>query len=162
MWFENWYGLLRVVVMTVLTYCSLILMVRLSGKRTLAKMNAFDLVVTVAFGSMLASIILSKNVALAEGLLGLALLISLQWAIAWLSVRSTWARRLSQSEPTLLVYQGRYLFTQMRRERVSEGEVQGAMRSAGISEIAEVGAVVLETDGSLSVLPQGKAEGLNL
>ncbi|HAD46718.1 MAG TPA: DUF421 domain-containing protein, partial [Alcanivorax sp.] len=67
---------------------------RVSGKRTLAKMNAFDLVVTVAIGSTLATIVLSKSVALAEGLLALALLIGMQFAISWSSTRMPWLRRV--------------------------------------------------------------------
>ncbi len=63
-------------------HAGLIVMLRISGKRTLSKMNAFDFVVTVALGSTLATVFLSKDVVLAEGLLELALLIGLQWIVA--------------------------------------------------------------------------------
>ncbi len=76
--FNGWAVLGRTLLIGVLAYLSLIIMLRVSGKRTLAKMNAFDLVVTVAIGSTLATIVLSKSVALAEGLLALALLVT--WA----------------------------------------------------------------------------------
>ena len=62
-------------------------------------MNAFDLVVTVALDSTLATVLLSSNVALAEGLLAFALLISLQFGVTWLSVRSSTFRRLVKNEP---------------------------------------------------------------
>ena len=84
----------------------LLLLLRVSGKRTLTKMNAFDLVVTVALGSMLATVLLAKSVALAEGLTAFVLLIFLQFVLTWLSVRSRAGSRLVKSEPTLLVYQG--------------------------------------------------------
>ncbi len=86
--FEDWSGLGRVIVVGTLTYVALVLILRISGKRTLSKMNAFDLVVTVALGSTLATIILSKDVALAEGILALGLLIGLQYVVTWSSVRS--------------------------------------------------------------------------
>jgi hypothetical protein len=73
--FSGWDGLLRTLVVGVLAYVVLVGFLRLSGKRTLSKMNAFDLVVTVALGSTLATILLSKDVALAEGALAFALLI---------------------------------------------------------------------------------------
>ena len=79
---------------------------RVSGKRTLTKMNAFGLVVTVALGSTLATVLLIKSVALAEGLTAFMLLIFLQFVLTWLFVRSQAASRLVKSEPTLLVYQG--------------------------------------------------------
>ena len=84
----------------------LLLLLRVSGKRTLTKMNAFDLVVTVALGSTLATVLLTKSVALAEGLTAFMLLIFLQFVLTWLSVRSRAVSRLVKSEPTLLVYQG--------------------------------------------------------
>jgi len=82
-------------------YAALVLMLRVSGKRTLSKMNAFDFVVTIALGSTLASLLLSKDVPLAEGLLALGLLISLQWVVAWMAIRFTGWRMLIKSEPRL-------------------------------------------------------------
>jgi uncharacterized membrane protein YcaP (DUF421 family) len=65
MFFDGWKGLGQTAVAGIVAYTSLILLLRISGKRTLAKMNAFDLIVTVALGSVLATVILSKDVALA-------------------------------------------------------------------------------------------------
>ena len=86
--FHTWAALGRVLVIGPLAYLALVLLLRISGKRTLTKLNAFDLVVTVALGSTLATILLSKSVSLTEGVLALALLIALQFAITWTSVRS--------------------------------------------------------------------------
>lgn len=79
MFFTSWYSLFRIVVVGALAYFALVLMLRSSGKRTLAKLNAFDLVVTVSLGSTLSTILLSRSIALADGLLALALLIRLQY-----------------------------------------------------------------------------------
>ena len=76
MFLQTWSDLGRIILIAVLTYPALILVLRLSGKRTLAKMNAFDLVVTVALGSTLATILLSRDVSYLEGLLALALAVS--------------------------------------------------------------------------------------
>lgn len=158
MFFNSWHALLRVVVVGVLAYAALVVMLRVSGKRTLAKMNAFDLVVTVALGSTLATVLLSKDVALAEGVLAFATLIALQFAVAWLSVRSTAVREAVKSEPALLLFQGRYLDDALRRERVSREEVRAAIRAAGQASLSEVTAVVLETDGTFSVV-RGEVDG---
>ena len=150
--FDSWYDLVRVLVVGTATYVGLILLLRTTGKRTLSKMNAFDLVVTVALGSTLASSILSSDVSISEGLLAFALLCLLQFVVAWLSVRSERFRDLIKAEPTLLFHRGRYLPAQLRRERVTREEVLAAVRSEGNAQMEDVEAVVLETDGSLSVI----------
>jgi uncharacterized membrane protein YcaP (DUF421 family) len=76
--FNDWEGIIRIFIIGILAYISLVLMLRLMGKRILSKMNAFDLVVTVAIGSMLANILLNQNIPLVEGVLGMGLLILLQ------------------------------------------------------------------------------------
>src|SRR5690606_31542181 len=102
MFFSSWTDLARVLIVGTLAYVALVIMLRVSGKRTLTKLNAFDLIVTIALGSTLATVLLSKDVSLAEGVLALALLIALQWIAAWLSVRSRHVRKLVKSEPRLL------------------------------------------------------------
>jgi uncharacterized membrane protein YcaP (DUF421 family) len=151
--FESWNSLGRTALTGVVAYAVLILVLRVSGKRTLAKMNAFDLVVTVALGSTLSTILVSRQTPLADGLLALTLLIALQFVAAWGSLRAPWFEALVKSTPTLLVYRGQVQDRALRRQRVSRAEVSAAVRSAGIARLAAVGAVVLETDGSFSVMP---------
>ena len=153
MLFQNWSDVGRVVLIALLTYPALVAVLRLSGKRTLAKMNAFDLVVTVALGSTLATILLSGDVAYVEGLAAFVLLVGLQLVATWSSVRSGTLRQLLKSQPTMLLHNGRMLVEAMREQRVTEGEVRQAVRSQGIGDLTQVAAVVLETDGTFSVIP---------
>ncbi len=88
--FDNWETLFRTLIIGVLAYVSLVMLLRISGRRTLSKMNAFDMVVTVALGSTLATILLNRDVALAEGVLVFALLIGMQYLVTWSSVRMPW------------------------------------------------------------------------
>ncbi|UXZ53229.1 DUF421 domain-containing protein [Halomonas sp. 7T] len=150
--FSSWESFLRTLIVGVLAYGVLVAFLRISGNRTLSKMNAFDLIVTVALGSTLATVLLSKDIALAEGALALALLISLQFVITWLSVRVSWVKRLITGEPLMLLYRGEYLTAALRQARVTKEEVRSAVRSSGIGQLSAVEAVVLETDGSLSVV----------
>jgi uncharacterized membrane protein YcaP (DUF421 family) len=150
--FQGWSGILRISVVAVLSYIGLVALLRISGKRTLAKLNAFDLVVTVAMGSTLASMLLSKNVALAEGMTAFVLLISLQYVVAWLSVRSDRFAELVRSDAALLVRNGEMCRGTMRRERITEEEVLTVIRQSSASDPDDVTAVILETDGSFSVI----------
>ena len=154
MFFSSWADIGRVVVTGVVAYVSLLLLLRVSGKRTLAKMNAFDFVVTVALGSTLASMLLSKDAAIADGVVALTVLIACQFVVAWGQVRSTWLRRIVKGQPALLFYQGEWLAGAMARERVTRDELLAAMRSGGAASEQDVAAVVLETDGSVSVIRQ--------
>jgi hypothetical protein len=123
MLFDNWQGLGRVALVGVCAYVALVLMLRLSGNRTLSKLNAFDFVVTVALGSTLATVLLSKDVALAEGLLAFAVLIGLQFLVTWTSVHVSWFNHLVKSEPVLLFHQasGR-----------GDGRGRGGLAGAGV------------------------------
>ena len=150
--FKGWESIGRVLFVGILAYIGLLFFLRISGKRTLSKMNAFDLVVTVALGSTFSTIIISRQTGLADGLTALALLISLQYSVAWLSIRWPWFQRMIKSEPTLLFHQGQYLWQALRRERVAEGEVLAAIRSSGVAHLDDITAVVLETDGSFTVI----------
>jgi uncharacterized membrane protein YcaP (DUF421 family) len=159
MLFSGWDNLLRTLVVGVLAYVALVVFLRVSGKRTLSKMNAFDLIVTVALGSTLATVLLTKDVALAEGALAFALLIGLQFIVTWSSVRVRWVRRLATGEPLMLLYRGEFLPEALRHARVTEDEVRAAVRSAGIDSLSKVQAVVLETNGSFSVVRPDEGGG---
>lgn len=155
----SWSDLGRVLAVGTLAYIVLVIILRVSGKRTLTKLNAFDLVVTVALGSTLATIILNKSVSLAEGILALALLVFLQLTITWISVRSNWFQKLVKAQPALVFYQGDFLPDILRTERLTTEEVLAAIRASGATDLSRVHAVILETDGSLSVLSTGPEQG---
>lgn len=150
--FSGWEPLLRTALMAGLAYPLMLLMVRISGQRTLSRMNAFDMIVTIALGSTLASVITSQDIALAQGILAFALLVALQFLIAKSSVLWPRVKNLVSSEPVLLVHEGRLLRHAMARARVTEEEVKAAARAAGHPDLREVRAVVLETNGEVSVV----------
>lgn len=161
MLFDGWHDLLRLLIVGVCAYVGLVGLLRMTGKRTLAKMNAFDLVVTVALGSTLATVLLSSDVSLAEGLTAFALLCGLQYVVAKASIRSERFQKLIKADPSLLFYRGRFLSVPMRAERVTAEEVLAAVRAQGIADLDSVDAVVLETDGSFSVVAGGRGEGVD-
>lgn len=152
MWFQGWSDLVRVLLVGSAAYLCLIALLRLSGKRTLAKLNAFDLVVTVALGSTLATILLSANVSWAEGTVALALLAGLQFVVALITSRLPRGRAMLIARPTLLLDHGRLLHDVLVRQRVSPADVRQAIRASGAGDLSQIGAVVLETDGSMSVI----------
>lgn len=152
--FDSSGSLIRGIIITVLAYLIMVFMIRVSGKRTLSKMNAFDFIVTIALGSSLATVALNKNVPLADGASVFFILIFLQYIITWLSVRIKKIKKLITSQPSLLLYKGEILTGNMKRERITTDEIYVAARKKGITELKDVGAIVLETTGDITVIPE--------
>ncbi len=156
MWFDSWSDLGRILAVGASAYATVVLVLRLAGKRTLAKLNAFDLVVTVALGSVLATILLSSDVSWTEGAVALVLLAAGQSAVAWVTVRRPGFRDVVTSRPRLVFRDGAPLPGALRAERVSMDEIRQAVRAGGAGDLTSVAAVVLESDGSLSVVSRDR------
>jgi uncharacterized membrane protein YcaP (DUF421 family) len=151
------FGLVRILIVGPLAYLSLIAVLRVSGKRTLAKMNAFDFVVTVALGSTLATVLLSKDVPLDEGVLAFVILAALQFVIAWIAQRVSPVEAAIKSSPRTLLCDGQFDEAALLDERVTRDEVAAAVRKSGGGDLRRIAAVVLETDGSISVIATSAA-----
>lgn len=148
----DWTSMARILVVGSLAYVSLVILLRISGKRTLSQLNAFDFIVTVAIGSTLSTVLIDSSVALPEGVVALALLVFLQFIFAWSSYRSEAINNMIKSEPRLLYFEGQYLEEAMKEERVQRIELFQAARTEGMNSLDQVNAVILETDGSLSLI----------
>ena len=137
-----------------LSYLAIVALLRLSGKRTLSKWNAFDFVVTIAYGSILATMVLSRQTSLLQGVVGIGILLLVQFGLTWLAVRSSIVQSWIKAQPRLLLLNGKLLTDALKQERITEGEIRAAVRAEGISALEEVEAIVLETDGSFSVIQE--------
>ncbi len=150
--FGDWSSIIHTLVAGTLSYFGLIAWLRISGKRTLSKWNSFDFVVTIALGSILASVLLTKSISFVQCMVAIGLLVFFQFAITWISVRSDIIQRLVKAEPTLLLFKGEMQEQIMVDKRVAKGEVLAAIRLNGNASVEEVDAVILETDGTFSVI----------
>lgn len=162
MWFDTWHDLLRILLVGTSSYALLVVLLRATGKRTLAKLNAFDFVVTIALGSTLATILLDSRTSLVDGVVALALLVGLQMVVAATTARLPWTREVVTARPTVLLLHGEPRLDVMRRERVGLDELRQAVRRTGVGSLSAVAAVVLETDGTLSVVPTAQAGDLSV
>lgn len=152
-WFMNDAALLgRIVIIGVLIYLYLIVILRTFGKRTLSKMNAFDFIITLAIGSTFSTIIINKSISLIEGMVALTLLALLQYIVAFSMTKSTAIQKIFRSKPALLYFNGHFLEETMQKERITHEEIHQFVRLQGHGDYSKVEAVILETDGSLSIL----------
>src|SRR5690349_12721647 len=142
MWFDSWGDLARIALVGVAAYVALVVLLRASGKRTLAKLNAFDWVVSVALGSTLASILLSSDVSWSEGALALVLLAALQFAVAWTTTHLPGGRSVVTARATLLLEDGHVFQTALQRQRMTMDELRQSVRASGSGDLSDVAAVV--------------------
>lgn len=146
----TWRQLAVVVVSGVAVYVVVIALSRLAGLRSLAKMSTFDFAATVAVGSTVASTVLGTS-PLSVGVLALALLFGLQYLVATLRRRNLLGG-VVDNPPILLMAGPRVLEGNLRHARVSRAELWSQLRLAGVRQLADVQAVVMETTGDISVL----------
>jgi uncharacterized membrane protein YcaP (DUF421 family) len=157
MFFSSWSSLGHIVLLAAIVYLALVAALRVVGSRALAKMSAYDLVITIALGSLIATIPLQKDVTVADGLTAIATFLLLQHAMSWMLKRWPRTRGLVKGKPTLCVYEGRLLAEQMRHVKVTDEEVRAAIRASGVVSVSQCLAVVLENDGEWSVVRYGDA-----
>ncbi|GAB5412758.1 MAG: DUF421 domain-containing protein [Congregibacter sp.] len=157
--FDNTDSLLRILASVPVLYLAVIGFVRVSGKRSTSQMNNFDWIVTVAMGSLVGSGIILEDVKLVEVCFAISLLLGSQYIVTTGVVHFASLAELVKAKPTLLVFEGEFLRDAMACERVSEREVYAAIRAKGIRDVADVLAVTLETDATMSVLPHKAGKG---
>ena len=150
--FAGWDVLGRTALVSVLGYVALLALLRLSGKRTLSKMNVFDFVVIVALGSVLAGTIMSPEMSLADAVVAWAVLMVMQTLFSVVTRRSQRLERIINGRPTLLLHHGRMLQEALKHERVTEEELRAAVRASGAGRLEDLDAVVLETDGEFTAM----------
>jgi uncharacterized membrane protein YcaP (DUF421 family) len=156
---ESWPSWFRIVVAAPLVYTCLLVVLRIAGKRTLSKLTVYGLTVTVAFGSVLASVIVTSSVPVVDGVVALVVLAALQWLLGWWSTRSSIVARVVTAEPTLLASRGQVDERALRKARLRMADVHSAIRGAGCASVSETLAIVLETDGSVSVVAADRGRG---
>lgn len=140
-------------------YVSIVVAVRIAGRRTLSQLSAFDAVVTIALGSMLATTILSPDVSYLEGVTGVVTLISLQVLVGALRKRFDRLRRILDFEPVVLIDEAVEVpRTGLFGAQMTETELRSALRTQGIFDVSEVEKAILEPNGEISALRRGDTD----
>lgn len=146
-------SLLLVVVSTVSLYALVVACARASGVRSFAEMSTFDMVVAVIIGSLVATVVVSKNPPLAQGVVAVITLYAVQLGVSRLRAVFRPAERMFDNQPILLMGAGGAIkLTNMRVAGVTEDDLRSHLRAANVSDPATVTAVVMEGTGTINVL----------
>ena len=152
LFYTDFESILRILISAPLIYFLIIINIKLMGKRTTSKLNSFDWIVTVAMGSIVGSVVMQKDTPLINGLLAIFMMMGLQYIITKLMVKFPFWKKIVREKPRALLFEGEFLLSNMKKERVVEEEILAAVRERGIADLRDVYAVVMETDASLSVI----------
>lgn len=145
-------NVIRILATVPIMYISVILYIRILGKRSTSQLNSFDWIVTVAMGSLVASTIVLKNVSLIDGLSAILSLLMLQFLLTKVTAHLPQFKNIISSSPKLLFIDGEFINDNMKNERIAKSEILAAIRQSGVQHINDVYAVVLETNADFSVI----------
>ncbi|WP_296206268.1 DUF421 domain-containing protein [Psychrobacter sp. UBA3962] len=154
LFFDSQQTLLRMIISAAVVYICIVLLHKVSGKRSTSQLNNFDWVVTVMIGSIGASTVILKNVPIIEGMASIITLLTLQYLVTKYASLSPEFANTILSEPRVVFYEGQFLPEAMRKERLTRQEIECAMRSEGIHDYEDVAAVIFESDAKLTVVPK--------
>lgn len=143
---------LRIIVTTVCVYFSLIVILRFFGSRSVSSLSVYDLVTSFAIGSTISTTMLSKDVTYSLGIITIITLLILQFMISKLLNIFQSLTFIANPSPTVVYYKGGFRRDEMKKQRINQEEILQAIRKQGGCTSDQVQAVLLESDGSLSVI----------
>jgi uncharacterized membrane protein YcaP (DUF421 family) len=140
----------------VLVYFAIMLLVRLSGKRTIGEFTAFDMVVVLLIGEATQGALTGGDESVGGALIVCATLVLLNYGTAFLGSRFALFDKLIEGEPVVLVRHGRVFRQSLRRNNLPESDLAEALRRNGVLDVEDVELAVLETDGTISVVKRSE------
>ena len=146
-----WYEIL---LRTFVVYMTVLVLLRLAGKRELGQMTPFDLVVILVIANAVQNAMTGGDNSLIGGILAASTLTVVNIAVGRWGSHVPFFRRLVASEPRLLLRDGKPIPGAMSTERIDIEELEMAAREHGIADLKDVTAAVLEEDGSISIIPR--------
>ena len=141
---------------TIALYLVLITVIRLMGKRQIGEMEPAEFVVTMLVANLAAIPMQDGGIPLFSGLVPIVTVLGMELVLAFLSLRSTWVRKLLCGKPVILIENGNILQNNLRKTRITLDELTGHLRLKDVMDIKGVQYAILETNGDLSVFPYPK------
>ncbi|AEM78005.1 YetF domain-containing protein [Thermoanaerobacter wiegelii] len=139
---------------TIILYALVVIFMRISGKQQIGQLQPYELVVAIMIADLVAIPMQNKGIPLVSGIIPILTLLVSQLFLSYLSIKSLRARAIICGTPTILVENGKILTSQLQKERYNINDLLEELRVKGYPNIADVEYAILETNGSLSVIPK--------
>jgi len=136
----------------IIVYAAIVVVIHLAGKRELAQVNSFDLVVLLLISNVVQNATIGDDNSILGGLAGAAALVATNYVVVRFLFNRAKIDRLLEGEPTLLIRDGQIVNTNLDRELITEDELRAALRRQGVADPSEVEQAMLETSGAISVI----------
>ena len=146
------------VVRALLVYVGLLLLIRLSGKRTVGEFTPFDLVVVLLLAEAMQGAMTAGDTSLSGAMILAVTLIALNYAVGALSARSKLVDRLTEGESVTLVRDGKVLRDALLRNNVPKSDIEEAAREQGVASLRKVELATLEANGHITIVPKRVAK----
>jgi len=134
-------------------YFTLMVALRVLGKRELSEMSPFELVTLLMIPEIFSPALAREDYSMTHATIGAATLFTLLFLTSALTFRFKGAERVVEGKPTVLVRNGQFLERNMQHERVTPDEVLTEMHKSGIEQLHEVRWAILEMDGKIAIVP---------
>jgi uncharacterized membrane protein YcaP (DUF421 family) len=150
--FDGWEPVYRILLVGSTGFFAMVFLAQISSRRTLAKMNQYDFIMTVAWGASFGRVLTAREVSIVEALTAFSLLVALQFILSFFQKHSSSFSKIITADPLLLFYQGEFMNERMARENITKENLEAAIRLKGFSSFDEVGCIVMENNGRFSVI----------
>jgi uncharacterized membrane protein YcaP (DUF421 family) len=147
-----WEEYIWIVLRSVVVYLFMIIAIRLFGKKEIAQLSVIDLVFILLISNSVQNAMVGPSTSLEGGLIAAASLFLVNFILKNVLYRSKKASELIQGHAIMLVYSGKIMTQNLERARISNDELEAAIREHGVKDIKDVNLAVLEVDGNISVL----------
>jgi uncharacterized membrane protein YcaP (DUF421 family) len=131
------------------------LVTRIAGRRELSSLQPFDLILLVVIGDLVQQGITQSDESVTGALIVISTITLLSVLVSWVSYRSGRVRLVTEGESIILVDDGAVIERNLRRERLTRGDLEEEARRQQVSSLSDIRWAILERDGSISVIPKG-------
>lgn len=144
-------SLLSLAVRAIVVYLTVLLLLRISGKRQMGQMNATEFVAILLISNAVQNSMNGGDNSLTGGLFLAAVLIAMSSLISYLTFKSKIASSIFEGTPTILIHKGKVITQNVKKELLSAGELKTLLRKQGFHNVADIQVAILEADGTLSI-----------
>lgn len=146
--------ILTIILRTLIAYFSVLIVLRLMGKREIGKLSIFDLVVSIMMADLAVLTIEDENISVIRGMTPILVLMITQISLSYITLKNKKIRELVEGRPVILIKNGKIIDKEMDKQRYSIDDLLTQVREKGINSLDEVDMAILETSGKLSVFPK--------
>ena len=142
------------VIRATIIFFFIFLVTRIAGRRELSALEPFDLILLVVLGDLVQQGITQSDESVTGTLIVICTITLLSVAVSWVSFRSGKVRLVTEGEPIILVQDGEIIERNLRRERLTHGDLEEEARQQQVASLADIRWAILEKEGTISVIPK--------